>query len=131
MKRLLFVIAGTVALGIGVIGIVLPVLPTTPFLLIAAFCYMRGSRRLYDALLRRRIVGAYVRNYLEGRGMSLKTKIWTLAMLWTVMVGSAIVIADSLVVRVILAIILAGVTMHIISLKTASNSAKPSKDPVP
>jgi uncharacterized membrane protein YbaN (DUF454 family) len=125
MKRPLFVIAGTVALGIGVVGIVVPVLPTTPFLLLAAFCYMKGSRRLYDALLRRRIVGTYVRNYLEGRGMSLKTKIWTLAMLWAVMVCTAFLITDSLVVRVILAIILAGVTMHVLLLKSAANSTTP------
>jgi uncharacterized membrane protein YbaN (DUF454 family) len=73
--------AGTIALGIGVIGIIVPVLPTTPFLLLAAICYMRGSHRLYNALLCNRFIGSYVRNYLEGRGMSRKMKMWTLSML--------------------------------------------------
>ena len=68
LKRRLFVIAGTIALGIGVVGIIIPVLPTTPFLLLAAICYMRGSQWLYNALLCNRFVGTYVRNYLEGRG---------------------------------------------------------------
>jgi uncharacterized membrane protein YbaN (DUF454 family) len=76
LKNWLFIIAGTIAVGIGVIGIIVPVLPTTPFLLLAAICYMRGSQRLYNALLYNRFIGSYVRNYLEGRGMSLKMKIW-------------------------------------------------------
>jgi uncharacterized membrane protein YbaN (DUF454 family) len=127
MKRRLFVIAGTLALGIGVVGIVVPVLPTTPFLLLAAFCYMRGSRRLYDVLLRNRFFGRYVRNYLEGRGMSLKMKIWTLAALWAAMVCTTVLVTNSLLVRVTLATVLAGVTVHILLLKTATNSARPSK----
>ena len=82
LRRRLFVTAGTIALVIGVVGIIIPVLPTTPFLLLAAICYMRGSQRLYNALLCNRFVGNYVRNYLEGRGMSLRRKIWTLTLLW-------------------------------------------------
>ncbi len=81
LKRRFFVITGTIFVGIGIIGIILPVLPTTPFLLLAAICYMRGSQRLYNALLCNRFVGGYVRNYLEGRGMSLKMKIWTLQLI--------------------------------------------------
>ena len=128
MKRRLFVVAGTVALGIGLAGIVLPVLPTTPFLLLAAFCYMRGSRRLYDALLRRRFAGVYLRNYLEGRGMSQNTKIWTLAVLWTGIVCTAVLITHSAMVRVALAVVLAGVTLHIVLLKTAAGGDRRSND---
>src|SRR4030043_203638 len=88
LKRRLFVIAGSITLGIGVVGIIVPVLPTTPFLLLAAICYMRGSQQLYNALLCNRFIGSYVRNYLEGRGMSLKMKIWTLSLLWAAIVRS-------------------------------------------
>ena len=118
LKRRLFVIAGTICVGIGVVGIIVPMLPTTPFLLLAAICYMRGSQRLYNALLCNRFIGSYVKNYLEGRGMSLKTKIWTLSLLWAAVACSAVLATDSLTTRIILAIVLAGVTIHIILIKT-------------
>jgi uncharacterized membrane protein YbaN (DUF454 family) len=126
MKRTLFVVAGTIALGIGVVGIFVPVLPTTPFLLLAAACYMRGSRRLYDALLHNRFFGKYIRNYLEGRGMSVKAKIWTLLPLWVVMVCTVVWGTDNPWVRAILALVLAGVTVHILRVKTATSNVWPS-----
>jgi uncharacterized membrane protein YbaN (DUF454 family) len=119
MKRRLFVVAGSITLAIGIIGVIVPILPTTPFLLLAAFFYMRGSRRLYNALLSNRFVGNYIRNYLEGRGMSLKMKIWTLSLLWITILLSATLATDSLVIRVILATVLIGVTIHILKIKTA------------
>jgi uncharacterized membrane protein YbaN (DUF454 family) len=128
LKRRLFVIAGTIALGIGVVGIIIPVLPTTPFLLLAAICYMRGSPRLYNTLLRNRYVGTYVRNYLEGRGMSLKMKIWTLSLLWITIVSTAVLAADSLIIRIILAIVLTGVTIHILIIKTVKNKKGPTNN---
>ncbi len=118
LRRRLFVVAGTIALGLGVVGIIVPVLPTTPFLLLAAMCYMRGSRRLYNALLCNRFVGEYVRNYLEGRRMSLKIKIWTLSLLWTAMVCTAVWATNSLAIRIVLAVVLVGVTIHILLVKT-------------
>jgi len=118
LKRRVFVVAGTVALILGVVGIILPVLPTTPFLLLAAICYMRGSQRLYSALLRNRFVGSYIRNYLEGRGMSLKMKIWTLSLLWITILCTTFLATDSLVVRIILAVVLVGVTVHILLIRT-------------
>jgi len=121
LKRRVFVIAGTIALVLGVIGIVLPVLPTTPFLLLAAICYMRGSQRLYNALLRNRFVGSYVRNYLEGRGMSLPNKIWTISLLWIAILCTAFLVIESLVIRIILAVVLLGVTVHILLIGTLKN----------
>ena len=121
LKRRLFIIAGTIALGLGVIGIILPVLPTTPFLLLAAICYMRGSQRLYNALLRNRFVGNYVRNYLEGRGMSLRNKIWTISLLWIAILCTAFLVTESLVIRIILAVVLIGVTVHILLIRTLKN----------
>ena len=118
LKRRLFVIAGTIALGIGVVGIIVPVLPTTPFLLLAAICYMRGSQRLYNALLCNRFIGSYVKNYLAGRGMSLKMKIWTLSLLWVAIVCTAALATDSLIIRIILAVVLTGVTIHILLIRT-------------
>jgi uncharacterized membrane protein YbaN (DUF454 family) len=128
LKRRIFVIAGSIALAIGVIGIIMPVLPTTPFLLLAAICYMRGSQRLYNALLCNRFIGSYVRNYLEGRGMSLKMKIWALSLLWAAIVCTAVLVTHSLIIRIILAFVLIGVTIHIILIKTVKNNLKPTNN---
>jgi hypothetical protein len=119
IKRRLFVVAGSISLALGIIGIILPILPTTPFLLLAAICYMRGSQRLYNALLSNRFVGNYIQNYLEGRGMSLKMKIWTLSLLWIAIILTAVLATDSITIRIILLIVLIGVTTHILMIKIA------------
>jgi uncharacterized membrane protein YbaN (DUF454 family) len=79
---------------------------------------MRGSQRLYNALLCNRFIGSYVRNYLEGKGMSLKMKIWTLSLLWVSIVCTAALATDSLIIRIILAVVLTGVSIHILLIRT-------------
>ena len=73
--RLLLIIAGTVSVGLGIIGMFIPLLPTTPFLLLAAACYARSSQRLYHWLLYNKWFGKYIRNYLQRKGIPLKLKI--------------------------------------------------------
>jgi uncharacterized protein len=82
---------------------------------------MRGSQRLYNALLRNRFVGNYVRDYLEGRGMSLRNKIWTISLLWIAILCTAFLVTESLVIRIILAVVLIGVTIHILLIRTIKN----------
>ena len=74
-SRRLWVIAGGMALGIGVVGIVVPLLPTTPFLLLAAYCFSRGSRRLHDWLLNHPTLGPPIRDWREHRSVSGKAKL--------------------------------------------------------
>lgn len=82
MIRALYTIAGTAALALGVLGIFLPLLPTTPFLLLAAFCYLRGSVRMHGWLMSHRILGPYIRDFQSGRGISLRGKRLALAAAW-------------------------------------------------
>ena len=69
LKKYLWILGGTVCVALGILGIFLPILPTTPFLLLAAYCYTRGSARLYNRLLNRSWLGGYIRNYREGLGI--------------------------------------------------------------
>ena len=120
-KRLLeglLVVAGTVFLAIGVIGIVIPLLPTTPFLLLAVACYLRGSKRMYDWLLSNRWLGEYIRDYREGRGIPLRIKVLTLCLLWVTIGYSAIYIVSIGWARVALLAIAIGVTYHILKIGT-------------
>ncbi len=118
LKKGLLIFAGTVFTALGIIGIFVPILPTTPFLLLAAACYLRSSRGLYNWLLNNRFLGAYVRNYLEGRGMPRKIKIATILLLWITIACSIIFAVQALVIRVILLVVAVGVTVHIMLIKT-------------
>jgi uncharacterized membrane protein YbaN (DUF454 family) len=82
LVRTLWFIAGTICVVLGAIGIVLPLLPTTPFLLAAAACYYKSSERMHRWLLNNKWFGEYIRNYQEGKGLTKKTKITALTVLW-------------------------------------------------
>jgi len=116
--RPLLVIAGTIFVGLGIVGIFIPILPTTPFLLLAAACYAKGSQRFYHWLLSNRWFGAYIDNYRQKRGMPLKIKIVTVALLWLTIGVSVAFAVQSLTVRIILVLIAVGVSIHILSIKT-------------
>lgn len=102
LLRLLLLALGWLSLGLGVIGIFLPLLPTTPFLLLAAALFMRASDRLYAWLTGHAVLGPYIRDYLEGRGIPLKAKLLALGMMWTSLLFTALVLTDKTSVRVIL-----------------------------
>jgi uncharacterized membrane protein YbaN (DUF454 family) len=109
---------GIIALGLGVIGVFVPLLPTTPFLLLAAACFVRSSERLYAWLIHHKWFGDYIRHYREHRAIPLQAKVVTLALLWGVIGYAAFGIVTAWWVRVLLGIIAVGVTVHILHLKT-------------
>jgi len=117
LGRIMWIAAGTFFLMIGLIGIAIPLLPTTPFLLLAAACYLRGSRRMYNWLLENRIFGKYLKDYYEKKGVPMRVKIGSVIFLWCT-IGLSIMIIGDLMVGVVLLIVAAGVTLHIASLKT-------------
>ncbi|MFU8822489.1 MAG: YbaN family protein [Gammaproteobacteria bacterium] len=80
--RWMLISAGMICVGLGALGIILPGLPTTPFLLVAAYCFARSSEHFHDWLLNHRWFGSYVRNFEEGRGMTRPAKATTLLVMW-------------------------------------------------
>ena len=116
VKRTLFVLVGTLFLAIGFVGIIIPVLPTTPLLLLAAACYLRGSERLHRWMIENRIFGEFIRNYTEGRGIEPRQKAVTLAFLWMTISFSAIYLVERLPVRILLFLIATAVSAHILAL---------------
>lgn len=82
IKRALLIATGAVAMVFAILGVVLPLLPATPFLLIASACFVRSSDTLYQRLMSNRIFGTYIRNFREGHGIPLRAKIVTLMILW-------------------------------------------------
>jgi hypothetical protein len=116
--RYVLIGAGTLFLALGVVGAFLPLLPTTPFLLLSAACYARGSRRFYGWLMGHRVLGEYIRNYREGKGLPLRTKVVALTLLWLTITSSALFVVESLPVRIVLFLVAVGVTAHLLYLPT-------------
>ena len=117
LKRKLLVVTGMIFTGIGIIGILVPILPTTPFLLLATACYIRSSQRFYNWLLNNKLLGIYISNYVQGKGMPLRVKAFTIILLWITIGFSIWFIAQHILIRVILVIVAAGVSTHIILIK--------------
>lgn len=124
--RWLMLAAGWMALVLGVIGIAVPLLPTTPFLLLAAACFLRSSARLHAWLMGHRWLGPYLRNYRDHRAMSRRAKITALVLLWAV-IGHSACMVDAWWLRLILLLVAAGVTLHLLHLRT--QSAPPRETP--
>jgi len=118
MLKSVYVGIGTLSLLIGIIGIVVPLLPTTPFLLLSAACYAKGSKRLYHWFINIRWIGENIKNYNEGKGISITGKIFSLLFLWATIMVSMFVLWSNFYVQVLLFIIAVLVTYHIISLKS-------------
>lgn len=117
LKKYSFILLGSLCLILGTIGIFFPVLPTTPFLLLTAFFYLRSSKKLYHALLNHKVFGPYIYNYITYKAIPKKTKIIALLMLWASIICSIFFI-DKLFVGIMLTIIASLVSIHILSLKT-------------
>jgi hypothetical protein len=117
----ILIIFGSFFLVIGIIGIFLPILPTTPFLLLTAACYARGSEKFYNWLINHKLFGNYIKNYLEGRGISLYTKIFTILVLWITICFSTFIIITNILIQLIMIIIAIIVTIHIFTIRTMKN----------
>jgi len=116
--RAFLLVVGILSLGLGILGIILPLLPTTPLLLLAAYCFARSSERFYQWLLNNRWFGEYIKNYREGRGMPRREKILTLAVLWVTIGFATVFVASAWWIRLILLAVACGVTIHLVRIKT-------------
>lgn len=110
--KLLLIIAGLISLGLGVIGIFVPGLPTTPFLLLSAGLFFRSSEKLYSWLIYHRYLGKYIRHYRIYKAISLRTKIYAISLMWTMIGISTIFFIDIIWVKII--VLLAGITGTIV-----------------
>lgn len=115
MKKLLF-IGGIISLVLGCVGIVLPLLPTTPFLLVSCYCFSKSSDKFYKYLMENKIFGEYIKNYQEKKGITLKNKISAMVFIF-LSIGYSIYRVSSIHLKFFLIIVLICVSYHILSLK--------------
>lgn len=115
-----FVIAfmGLLALVLGIVGIFLPILPTTPLLLLASFLFLKSSKPLYDWLMNHPRLGPYIRNFMVHKSIPLKIKIISVSMVWITLLYCAVAVAEHWAFRLFFVLLAAGITIHILSYKT-------------
>ena len=118
LRKWILITIGIIAVGLGVIGVFVPLLPTTPFLLLAAACFIRSSERLYTWLIHHKLFGNYIRYYREHRAITLWAKIVTLVVLWSVIGYTALGVVTAWWLRALLGAVAVGVTLHLLHLKT-------------
>lgn len=116
--RYILTILGLISLGLGVLGAFLPVLPTTPLLLLSAALFLRGNRRLYDWLMNHPKLGVYISNFMKHKAIPLRVKVVAVSMLWITLLYCAIWVAGHWAFRLFFILIAIGVTIHILSYKT-------------
>ncbi len=121
----LLILLGHICVGLGAIGIVLPLVPTTPFLLLAAACYARGSERFYNWLLNNKYFGQYIRDYRDGKGIPLKAKIIAIILIWVTIGLSAIFFVPLLPVQILLFFLAGVITTYLLRLPTKKSAPSP------
>lgn len=117
ITKIMLNMAGSLCVGLAVLGIFLPLLPTTPFLLLASACYVRGSERLHRWLMNNRLLGKYISNIQQRRGIPLRAKIVTIALLWA-SIAFSVYRLDLLVVQSILILIAICTSTLILRMRT-------------
>ena len=121
--RIFLIIVGCISLALAVLGLFLPMLPTTPFLLLSATAWVKASPKLYEWLLNHRVFGGFIRNYREHRAIPLHVKIISVSLVWLT-IGYCIfaVVDEWWWAQLLLALVAIGVSWHILSFNTLKKS---------
>ena len=118
LRKGFYTVCGVLFVGLATLGIVLPLLPTTPFLLLAAACFIRSSDRRYQWLITHKWFGSYIRNYREHRALTRRTKVVTVVLLWVTLGFTIFGLLTNLLLQIALFLIGTGVTVHVLRYNT-------------
>ncbi len=121
--RVFLIIVGSISFALGVTGMFLPILPTTPFLLLSAAAWLKASPSLYEWLITHKVFGEYIRNFREHRAIPLRVKIISVSLVWLT-IGYCIfaVVDEWWWAQVLMGILATAISWHILSFKTLKKS---------
>lgn len=122
-KQLLY-FSGFLFLGLGILGVFIPLLPTTPFLLLAASVFMHTNKKIYVWMFNNRWFGKSFREYVKNKSVSRIVKISSLLVLWVTISYSIFFVVENMWIRFVLVLVLVGVSIHILKLKTIDDEIK-------
>lgn len=118
LLKYFYMVSGFILVAIGVIGIFLPLLPTTIFLILASICFLKSSPKANEWLKNHKLLGAYIDNYQNKTGLTRNAKTTNIITLWTSISLSAFLLTDKIYIQVLLFAIAIGVTIHLLMIKT-------------
>lgn len=118
LLRWLLLVCGLLCTGLGIVGIFVPLLPTTPFLLLAAACFARSSERFHSWLLNHNRLGPIIRGYLDGSGIPLRAKRTAICLVWITLPPSALLLVPPIWAKMLLVVLAAGITWYLLQLPT-------------
>lgn len=118
LLRWTLVTLGLLATGLGVVGIFVPLLPTTPLLLLAAACFARSSERFHTWLVQHNHLGPIIGGYLDGSGMPRKAKRIAIILVWLTLPPSALLLVPAVWLKTLLILLAAGITWYLLHLPT-------------
>ena len=125
-KKYFYITLGFLALGIGLIGVILPILPTTPFLLVTSFCFARGSERFHTWFTNSNIYKKHLESFVKERAMTLKQKVVLLSFV-TFMLAFPLILVDVLPMRITI-IVLIIIKLYYFTFKVRTISPEEKKD---
>ena len=105
LLKFIWITLGSISLVLGIIGIIVPGLPTTPFILLSAGLYIRSSDKLYQKLISNQLIGSYIKNYQTNKGITLKAKLTAIATMWFMITVSTLFFISTFYVKVIVIVI--------------------------
>jgi uncharacterized protein len=117
MKRNLLLVCGLFCVVLATIGIFVPLLPTTPFLILASVCFLKSSEKAYQWLITNRFYGRYIAGWIEKKGIPMRVKLFSLVLLWTGIGVSFFYGTENMWIRTVLVIVLFAVSLHILLIK--------------
>ena len=117
-SNIFYTIMGIISLAVGVIGIFLPVLPTTPLVLLSAWCFYRGSERFHDWITNHPYFGPIIEEYGDEEGMTRESKVKAIGLTWTAVLLTSIFLLDSLFMRVMIIAVAVIGTIVLLRIKT-------------
>lgn len=116
--KVLYIIIGSLSLGLAILGIFLPLLPTTPLLLLSAALYLRSSERLYNWLINHPQLGPYIRNFREYKAIPRRAKIVSVSLVWITIGYCILFVLKPLWLRIAMGVLATGISWHILSFAT-------------
>lgn len=116
--KVLLTVLGFVSLGLAVLGVFLPVLPTTPWLLLSAALFLKGNRRWYEWLMNHPKFGTYITNFTVHKAIPQRVKVVSVSMVWITLLNCAIFVAEHWALRIFFILLASAITIHILSYKT-------------
>lgn len=116
--KALLIIVGTLSITLGVIGIIVPLLPTTPLILLGAACYIKASDELYQKLIRNKWLGGYIKDFREKNGITLKNKVLSISLMWVSILGTILLFEFNFWLAGVLIVVAVTVSAYILSFDT-------------